>query len=95
MKANINWKARFKNPVFWAKMAVAVFVPMLAGVGLAWGDMTTWAAFFGVIKAAIANPVTVVAVIVNVFTQSIDPTTPGIGDSPRALNYKKPGEFHE
>lgn len=90
---NINWSARFKNPVFWFKMAVAVFVPMLAGVGLAWEDITTWPALWGVVCSAIANPVTVLSVVINVYTQAIDPTTPGISDSPRALHYKRPGSF--
>ena len=26
----INWKVRFKNPVFWFNLAAAVFLPMLA-----------------------------------------------------------------
>lgn len=95
MNAKINWKARFKNPVFWFKMGVAIFVPMLAGVGLAWEDITTWPAFFGVISAAAANPVTVLSVLLNIYTQAIDPTTPGIGDSKRALEYKEPGKLDD
>lgn len=87
----INWKERFKNPVFWAKVAIAIFVPMLAGVGAVWEDMTTWAALWDVIVSAVANPVTIGAIIVSVYSTAIDPTTPGIGDSERALQYKTPG----
>ena len=36
----INWKVRFKNPVFWANLAVAIFLPMLAALGLRWEDIT-------------------------------------------------------
>ncbi len=86
----INWKVRFKNPVFWVQVAVAVILPMLANLGLAWEDMTTWAALGGVILESIKNPVIVVAVIVSVWNALIDPTTAGIGDSSQALTYEKP-----
>ncbi|RGT99410.1 holin, partial [[Clostridium] leptum] len=26
----INWKVRFKNPVFWFNLAASIFLPMLA-----------------------------------------------------------------
>ena len=86
----INWKVRFKNPVFWVQVAVAVILPMLANLGLAWEDMTTWAALGGVLWESIKNPVIVVAVIVSVWNAVVDPTTAGIGDSSQALTYEKP-----
>ena len=86
----INWKVRFKNPVFWVQVAVAVILPMLANLGLAWEDMTTWAALGGVLLESIKNPVIVVAVIVSVWNAVVDPTTAGIGDSSQALTYEKP-----
>ena len=86
----INWKVRFKNPVFWVQVAVAVILPMLANLGLCWEDMTTWAALGGVILESIKNPVIVVAVIVSVWNAVVDPTTAGIGDSSQALTYEKP-----
>lgn len=88
----MNWKIRFSNPVFWAQLAVAIIVPVLAGVGLAWEDMTTWAALGNAIWAAVQNPVTVVAVLLSVYNAAIDPTTKGLGDSTRALTYTKPGK---
>ena len=30
----INWKVRFRNPVWWAEVAAAVILPMLAAIGL-------------------------------------------------------------
>lgn len=86
----INWKVRFKNPVFWVQVAVAVILPMLANLGLAWEDMTTWAALGEVLLESIKNPVIVVAVIVSVWNAVIDPTTSGVGDSSQALTYEKP-----
>ena len=86
----INWKVRFRNPVWWAEVAAAVILPMLAAIGLGWEDVTSWAALWNVIKTAFANPVTVDAVLVSVWNTVTDPTTAGICDSDRALCYEKP-----
>lgn len=88
----INWKVRFKNPYFWAQIAVAVFVPILAYFGLNWSDMTTWAAIGTLLWQAIQNPVVVVAVAISIHNACIDPTTKGIGDSARALGYDTPAK---
>ena len=86
----INWKVRFRNPVWWAEVAAAMILPMLAAIGLGWEDVTSWAALWNVIKTAFANPVTVAAVLVSVWNTVTDPTTAGICDSDRALCYEKP-----
>lgn len=88
----INWKVRAKNPVFWANIAAAVLLPILAHLGLNWEDMTSWAALGGVLMDAVQNPVIVVAVIVSVYNCIIDPTTAGLSDSERALSYTEPGK---
>ena len=86
----INWKVRFRNPVWWAEVAAAVILPMLAAIGLGWEDVTSWAALWNVIKTAFASPVTVAAVLVSVWNTVTDPTTAGICNSDRALCYEKP-----
>ena len=86
----INWKVRFKNPVFLANLAIAILLPILTYMGLSWEDMTTWAALGGVLFDAIQNPVIVVAVIVSVWNAVNDPTTAGLGDSAQALTYEEP-----
>lgn len=86
----INWTVRFKNPVFWAELACAVLLPILAHMGMNWADMTSWAALGGVLLEAVKNPVIVVAVIVSVWNALNDPTTKGIGDSKQALTYTEP-----
>ena len=75
----INWKVRFKNPVFIAQLACAVVM------GYEWSQMTTWATLGEVIAAALGNPVVVVAMIVSVFNLITDPTTSGLSDSKSAL----------
>ena len=86
----INWKVRFKNPVFWVQVAVAVLLPILTYMGLSWQDMTTWAALGNVFVEAVKNPVIVVSVIVSVWNAINDPTTSGLSDSANAMTYTEP-----
>ncbi len=81
----INWKVRFKNPLFIAQLACAVVMPLITGMGYEWSQMTTWATLGEVIAAALGNPVVVVAMVVSVFNLITDPTTSGISDSKSAL----------
>lgn len=81
----INWKVRFKNPVFIAQLTCAVVMPLITGMGYEWSQMTTWATLGEVIAAALGNPVVVVAMIVSVFNLITDPTTSGLSDSKSAL----------
>ena len=86
----INWKVRIKSPLWWVQIAAALLLPMLAYFGLAWEDMTSWGALRDVWLRAIQNPVVLLSVLVSVFNAITDPTTAGVGDSRRALEYKTP-----
>lgn len=86
----INWRVRIKNPVFWAQMAAAVLLPVLAYFGLTWQDMTSWGAIGEIFCRAVGNPVVIVSVIVSVWNAVNDPTTAGLKDSQRALGYTQP-----
>ncbi len=86
----INWLVRIKNPVFWAQIIIAIFLPILTQLGLSWEQITTWGALWDVIVQAIGNPVIVVAVIVSVWNAINDPTTSGLSDSANALTYTEP-----
>ena len=86
----INWKVRLKNPVFWANLAAAIVLPILAYLGLNWQDMTTWGALGSALLAAVKNPVIVVSVLVSVWNLLVDPTTKGVSDSTQALAYTEP-----
>lgn len=81
----INWRIRFRNPVFLAQLACAVVMPLITGMGYEWSQMTTWATLGEVIAAALGNPVVVVAMLVSVFNCITDPTTSGLSDSKSAL----------
>lgn len=86
----INWKVRFKNPVFIGQLVLAIFVPILAYMGLTMEDLTTWTMVGEVLFEAIRNPYVLMLVIVSVYNALFDPTTAGLSDSKRALKYDKP-----
>ena len=86
----INWKVRFRNPVFWVQIIVAIVLPILAYLGLSWEDMTSWAALGGIFLEAVKNPVILASVLVSVWNAINDPTTKGLSDSQRAMEYHKP-----
>ena len=86
----INWKVRFKNPVFIAQLLLAILTPILAYAGLTVQDMTTWQAIGNLLLGAISNPYVIGLVIISVFNALNDPTTTGITDSAKALTYDAP-----
>lgn len=86
----INWKIRFKNPVFYMQLILAVLTPVLAYMGLTVKDLTTWAAVGNVLLQAVSNPYVLALVLVSVWNAVNDPTTTGISDSKNALTYDKP-----
>lgn len=88
----MNWKVRFKNPLFIAQMILAVLTPILAYAGLTVKDLTTWNALGDLLIGALSNPYVLGLVVVSVFNAVTDPTTSGIKDSEQALTYAKPKE---
>ena len=97
----INYKVRFRNPVFIAQLILAVLTPILAYAGLTMQDLTTWKALGELLIGAISNPYVLGLVVVSVFNAVTDPTTAGIKDSERAMTYSAPhvdeegGEEHD
>ena len=88
----INWKVRFKNPVFVAQLVLAIFTPILAYAGLAAEDMTTWGALGDLLLGAISNPYVLCLVVISVWNCVTDPTSSGIRDSEKALTYEEPAK---
>lgn len=87
---NINWKVRFKNPMFWVGIIVAVVATVLTQLGMSWEQVTSWATLGQALLEAVSNPVVVVAVITATYNAIVDPTTSGLSDSKNALTYEKP-----
>lgn len=88
----MNWKVRFKNPLFIAQMILAVLTPILAYAGLTVKDLTTWQALGDLLMGALSNPYVLGLVVVSVFNAVTDPTTSGVKDSDQALTYTQPKE---
>ena len=83
----INWTVRLKNKTFWLTLIPAILV--LIQVCAAPFGYNFDFANLGTQLTAIINAVFVVLSILGVVT---DPTTEGISDSARAMDYTKPAE---
>ncbi len=86
----INWKVRIKNPYFWIQIGIAILMPILAYLGLAVEDLTTWGKVGQVLLEAVSNPYVLGLVVVSVFNAIQDPTTKGLSDSEKAMTYTEP-----
>lgn len=86
----MNLKVRFRNPVFWAQMIMAVLMPILAYAGLTAQDIATWGKLGELLLGAISNPYVLGLVVVSVWNALNDPTTSGLSDSARARSYEVP-----
>ncbi len=86
----INWKVRFKNPIFLAQIILAIGAPLLAYYGLTAQDLTTWGSVFNLIGDALSNPYVLGTIAVSIYNALLDPTVTGLSDSKQALRYIKP-----
>ena len=86
----INWKIRFKNPVFYAQIILAILTPILAYMGKTADALTSWPYLGQVLINAVSNPYVLALVVVSIWNAVNDPTTSGVTDSAQALNYDRP-----
>lgn len=86
----INWKVRMRNPLFWVQVFLAILMPILAYMGLAVEDLTSWAILGTTLLEAVKNPYVLGLVVVSVWNAVNDPTTEGVKDSNLAMTYIKP-----
>lgn len=87
---NINWKIRFKNPMFYAEIALALITPVLAYSGLTAADITSWRGLAELITGALSNPYVLTLMAVSAYNAIVDPTSTGVSDSSKALEYEEP-----
>lgn len=90
----INWKVRFsfKNKTFLLRVAFASALPILAYFNLKMEDLVSWGVIFDLLGKFFSNPYLLSLTIVNILNIIPDPTTSGISDSKRALDYQEPSE---
>ena len=84
----INWKIRFQNPMFYFQIVLSFLIPVLAYMGLNWSDMTTWGAFFDLLKGAFSNPYCLSIAFLSIYNTIVDSSSPGISDSEHVLCMK-------
>lgn len=89
---NINWKVRFNkdNITFIIRFVAALLIPVLAYLGLEVTDLTSWKLIGDVLLQFISNPFLLGLTVINALNMIPDPTTKGITDSEKALNYTEP-----
>lgn len=86
----MNFKVRFKNPVFIAQFVLAILTPILAYTGLTAQDITSWSLLGEILIGAIKNPYVLSLIAVSLWNALNDPTTAGIKDSDQAMTYEVP-----
>lgn len=85
----MNWKVRIRNPWFW----VGIVSAAVSALRLDVNALTSWGAVWACLCGIGSNPVQLATLCLTVLSVFIDPTTAGLGDSARAMTYKKPAEF--
>ena len=80
----INWKVRLKNPTFWITVIPALITVIYAVLAL-------FDVIPNVAEETLVNGFMAIMSVLATLGIIVDPTTKGIGDSDRAMNYDKPG----
>lgn len=87
---NINWKVRIRNKAFWVALIPAVLL-LVTQVAAIFGFTLDFTTLQEQLIAVVGTVFTLLAILGIV----VDPTTEGIGDSLRALEYDKPLTLEE
>ena len=81
----INWKIRLKNKQFWLSL-----IPALALCAQAIAAIFGWEFDLSTMVGKLLTAVDAVFAVLVVLGIVVDPTTAGVGDSVRALEYEEP-----
>lgn len=81
----MNWKVRFKNPT-WLTMFISLLVGFVFNILKMFDIVPT------ITENQIMEVVSQVLTFLGLIGVLVDPTTKGIGDSARAMNYEEPWE---
>lgn len=80
----INWKVRLKNPAFWVTVIPALITVIYAVLAL-------FDVIPNVAEETLVNGFMAVMSVLATLGIVVDPTTKGLNDSDRAMNYDEPG----
>ena len=84
----MNIPVRMRNFTFWVGLGATILTAMNVSPEM----FTSWDLVVTEFINLINNPFRLGCVVVAIVGVLVDPTTPGIGDSTRALGYTKPGK---
>lgn len=87
-KLKMNIPVRMQNWAFWVGLGATI----LAAMNISPEMFTSWELVWQEVVALFSNPFRLGCVVIAVIGVFADPTTPGIGDSARALNRDKLGQ---
>lgn len=88
MKLKINIPVRLHNWAFWVGLGATI----LAAMDVSPEMFTSWSILWQAMLDLFNNPYRLGCVVLAIMGVLVDPTTSGIGDSARALTYKKPNK---
>ena len=80
---NINWNVRLKNPVFWLTIIPAVVTCIYCILG-------ALGIFPALTESMVLNIASAVVTALTTLGVLVDPTTKGVADSERAMEYTEP-----
>ena len=86
----INWKIRFKNPIFWVQLFIALSAPMFAAAGMGWEQLDSWGALAQLLWDSIKSPAVLIAMLAADWGVVVDPTSVGFKDSQQVMDYTEP-----
>ena len=88
MKLKINIPVRLRNWAFWVGLGATI----LAAMDVSPEMFTSWSILWQAMIDLFNNPYRLGCVVLAIMGVLVDPTTSGVGDSARALTYKKPNK---
>ena len=65
----INWKIRFKNPVFYIQLIVSIISSIFAYMGITASEITSWYKLFEIIRQAFSNPYIIFIMVISIYIQ--------------------------
>ena len=87
-KLKMNLPVRMQNWAFWLGLGATI----LAAMNVSPEMFTSWSLVWQELVALVNNPFRLGCVLIAIVGVCTDPTTPGIGDSVRALNRNTLGQ---
>lgn len=85
----INWKLRFKNPMFWILIGGSILGTALSYNSMQPQDLTTWKGVGELLKGIVLNPYLLFICLWTAFASIVDTTSKGIGDTPHAISKRE------